>query len=305
MRALRAISLCCAVAILASSGELSARAGQSASTNPVASAACTSSVGPGIPPPPIPADKTGMPGFHALWYGQSGYMSLCPGDTSTAVVAMYNSGSRGWVQSRMGEVAFLGTWFPTPGQDQPSVLGGDGTNGSPATGWPRYNRVAIQPADYVGPNQIAWFQFTVKAPQTPGTHKLYIRPLVEGAQWMEDYGIYWQVTVLGTGVGVRTSSSFNPTSTAADGVSGSTLTVTIQDANGNAASSDNTTQITVTRSTGANVCALPGIGGQATRVAEAGVASFFVGSTTTPGSCQWDATTSPAMSGSSATLTTR
>jgi hypothetical protein len=304
MRRISTVALCCGLVLFAASAGRASRAAEPPSTAATMSATCSSSVGPGIPPPPVPADKTGTPGFHALWYGQSGYMSLCPGDTSTAVVAMYNSGSRGWAQSRMGEVAFLGTWNPTPGQDQPSILGGDGTNGSPATGWPRYNRVAVQPADYVGPNQIAWFQFTVKAPPTPGTYKLYIRPLIEGAQWMEDYGIYWQVTVLGAGVGVKTNSSFNPTTSAADGVSGSTLTVTIQDANGNTATSDNTTQITVTRSSGANVCTLPGIGGQATRVAQAGAVSFFVSSTTTPGSCQWDATTSPAMTGSSATLTT-
>src|ERR1700687_5439749 len=102
-------------------------------TAPVA-ATCASSVGPGIPPPgSVPS---GVNGFHASWYGQSGYMTLCPGDTMTATVAMYNSGSRGWVKTRMGEVAFLGTWQPTPGQDMPSVLGGDAQLGSPNTGWP-------------------------------------------------------------------------------------------------------------------------------------------------------------------------
>ncbi len=156
-------------------------------------ATCTSSVGPGIPPPA--SVPSGVDGFHASWYGQSGYPTLCPGERSTSVVAYYNSGTRGWVSGRLGEMAFLGTWGPLPGQDQPSTLGGDGTNGSPATGWPRYNRVAAQPADYVGPNQVAWFQFTIQAPQQPGTYRLYIRPLVEGASWMEDFGVFWQVTV--------------------------------------------------------------------------------------------------------------
>ena len=156
-------------------------------------AACTSSVGPGIPPPA--SLPSGLPGFHAAWYGQSGYPTLCPGERSTAVVAYYNSGSFGWVKGRMGEMAFLGTSDPSPGQDQPSSLGGDGQAGSPATGWPRYNRVAAQPADYVGPGQVAWFQFPIQAPTAPGTYLLYLRPLVEGATWMEDYGVYWQVTV--------------------------------------------------------------------------------------------------------------
>ena len=156
-------------------------------------ATCTSTVGPGIPPPAsIPA---GIPGFHATWYGQSGYMSLCPGDSKVATVAFYNTGARGWVAGKMGEMAFLGTNGPEPGTDQPSVLGGDGTNGTAATNWPRYNRVAAQPADYVGPGQVAWFQFTVKAPTTPGVYVVGLRPVIEGAQWMEDIGVYWVVWV--------------------------------------------------------------------------------------------------------------
>src|SRR5256885_10069047 len=95
----------------------------------------------------------------------------------------------------MGQVAYLGTWNPEPGQDHASALGGDGSVGSPNTGWPRYNRVAVQPAPYVGPNQIDWFQFSVRAPATPGTYRFYIRPLIEGGEWMEDYGIFWQITV--------------------------------------------------------------------------------------------------------------
>jgi hypothetical protein len=165
-----------------------------AATTPVA-ADCVSSVGPGIPPPASIA--TGIPGFHAAWFGQSGYPTLCPGERSTAVVAFYNSGSRGWVQGSLGEVAYLGTWAPEPGQDRASALGGDGAQGSPATGWPRFNRVAVQPAPYVGPGQVAWFQFTVIAPSVPGTYRLSIRPLIEGAQWMEDYGVFWYVTVAG------------------------------------------------------------------------------------------------------------
>jgi hypothetical protein len=166
-----------------------------ATTSAPAAGTCGgSSVGPGIPPPSsLPA---GIPGFHSSWYGQSGYPTLCPGERSNAVVAFYNSGSRGWVLGRMGEVAYLGTWESDPGQDQPSVLGGDGQLGSPNTGWPRYNRVAAQPHEYVGPGQVVWFQFTIQAPQRPGFYRLYIRPLVEGATWMEDVGVFWQVTVL-------------------------------------------------------------------------------------------------------------
>jgi hypothetical protein len=154
---------------------------------------CQASVGPGIAAPATVA--SGVRGFHASWYGQSGYATLCPGQTAPAVVAYYNSGTQGWLAGALGQVAYLGTWDPEPGQDRATSLGGDGTGGSPNTGWPRFNRLAVQPAEWVGPNQVAWFQFTIVAPTLPGTYRLSIRPLIEGAQWMEDYGVFWYVTV--------------------------------------------------------------------------------------------------------------
>jgi len=156
-------------------------------------AECVSNVGPGIPPPA--SVPSGIPGFHAAWYGQSGYPTLCPGQPAKAVVAFYNSGSLGWIRDPE-HYAALGNWGPSPGQDQPSILGGDGTHGTPNTRFAGYNRPAAMPADYIGPGQVAWFQFTVKAPRTPGTYRFYLRPLIEGVQWMEDYGVFWQVTVL-------------------------------------------------------------------------------------------------------------
>lgn len=156
-------------------------------------ATCTNTVGPSIAPPPASSLVTGLPGYRSQFYGQSGYPTLCPGATSTATIAVHNSGTLGWYRS--SAPAMLGTWGPEPGQDRPSILGGDGTAGGASTGWPGANRLAIQPSDYVGPGQIAWFQFTVKAPTTPGIYKLGIRPLVEGKQWLEDVGVFWYVTV--------------------------------------------------------------------------------------------------------------
>ena len=158
-----------------------------------ATATCTSTVGPSIAAPPASSLVVGMTGYHAQFYGQSGYPTLCPGATSTATIAFHNSGLLGWYAS--SAPAFLGTWGPEPGQDRPSILGGDGSAGSPATGWPKANRLASQPTEYVGPGQVAWFQFTVKAPTTPGVYKLGIRPVIEGRQRLEDFGVFWFVTV--------------------------------------------------------------------------------------------------------------
>ena len=180
-------------AVLLTTGASSQAAAGSNQPSPAA-AGCVSRVGPGIPPPAPGA--SGLPGFHAAWHGQSGYLSLCPGERATSVVAFRNSGSFGWVRGVMGQAAYLGTSGSEPGHDRPSVLGGDGTFGSPATGWPRYNRAAVQPAAYVGPRQVSWFQFTVQAPTQPGIYRLGLRPVIEGARWLEDYGVFWQVTVL-------------------------------------------------------------------------------------------------------------
>lgn len=175
--------------VAGASGDAPARAAELsvARTTSVQAATCTDEVGPGIPPPPNVA--LGLLGYHAAWYGQSGYPTLCPGSTATATVAFMNSGSFGWYAGKPGEAAYLGTWGPEPGQDQASLLGGVGT------GWPNANRLARQPAPYVGPGQVAWFQFRVKAPETPGIYRLALRPLIEGTTWMEDHGVFWYVTV--------------------------------------------------------------------------------------------------------------
>lgn len=157
------------------------------SPTPPPAPTCTNTVGPSIAPPPASSLVTGLPGYRAQFHGQSGYPTLCPGATSVATVAFHNSGSLGWYAG--SAPAMLGTSGPEPGQDQPSILGGL------ATGWPAPNRVAAQPAPYVGPGQVAWFQFTVKAPTTPGIYRLALRPVVEGHQWLDDFGVFWYVTV--------------------------------------------------------------------------------------------------------------
>src|SRR5207245_10338186 len=85
-----------------------------------APATCPSSDGPGIAPPAKVA--SGMGGFHASWFGQSGYPTLCPGQTSPAVVAFSNSCTRDWVARTMADVAYLGTWEHEPGRAWSSTL---------------------------------------------------------------------------------------------------------------------------------------------------------------------------------------
>lgn len=148
---------------------------------------CTDSVAPGVAP--VPA-TTGLAGAHAALYARSGFPTLCPGSSTTVTIAFLNTGSLGWYGN-----AALGTWGPEPGQDRVSLLGGDGTGGSPATSWSRANRPGIQSLPYVGPGQVMWFQFGVQAPAVPGAYRLGLRPLLEGQQWLEDPGLTFYVLV--------------------------------------------------------------------------------------------------------------
>jgi len=150
-------------------------------------AARTDTVAPGVAPV---AATTGLAGAHAALYARTGLPTLCPGSSATVTIAFLNTGSLGWYGN-----AALGTWGPEPGQDRATALGGDGTGGSPATGWARSNRPAIQSTPYVGPGQVMWFQFTVQAPATPGAFKLGLRPLLEGQLWLEDPGLTFYVLV--------------------------------------------------------------------------------------------------------------
>jgi hypothetical protein len=275
MRAITPLALC--VSLVVFLGALGAAGTMARAESPAVpvDAVCQSSVGPGIPPPA--SVPSGVPGFHAAWYGQSGYMTLCPGDSMTATVAMYNSGSRGWVRGVLGQAGYLGTWNPTPGQDNASMLGGDGQLGSPSTGWPRYNRVAQQPADYVGPNQVAWFQFVIRAPQAPGTYDLYIRPLIEGAQWMEDYGIFWRITVPGSapvGAAAKLGCSASPTSIVAGSTQSSTITVTVQDGNGQTVTTDSGRSVTLAQAGATGSLDGGALGASSTKNTSNGVAAF-------------------------------
>lgn len=149
---------------------------------------CTDTVAGGIAPPAVPP-TTGLSGYHAAWFAQSGFPTLCPGHAVTATIAFMNTGSLGWYAGAPGRSAFLGTWGPDPGQDRPSALGGTDT------GWPSANRVAAQSSSYVGPGQVSWFQFSVRAPARAGTYRISLRPVIEGTQWIADQDVSFYVTV--------------------------------------------------------------------------------------------------------------
>ena len=50
----------------------------------------------------------------------------------------------------------------------------------------------------LAPGQLADLvvRFRVRAPSISGTYQIRVRPLIEGVTWLEDEGVYLQITVL-------------------------------------------------------------------------------------------------------------
>lgn len=123
-------------------------------------------------------------GYHSAWSGQSPDVTLWPGQTATMVLALRNTGYRGWYRGYPGQQANLGTADPL-----------DAQRWDMSYGWPSASRVATTTTDYVGPGQVGWFQFQVRAPASPGVYVLRVRGVIDGATWLEDPGVYWTITV--------------------------------------------------------------------------------------------------------------
>lgn len=117
------------------------------------------------------------------------------------------------------------------------------------------------------------------------------------------------------GAAAKTASSFDVSPIGADAVSTARLRVDIQDANSNRVTTDSSTVIDVSVTSGASICTVAGVftgtsgaagGGSGTATAVQGRVEFTVRSTNTPGDCVITATPrTTSIAGSSATLTTK
>src|SRR5438477_138035 len=139
-------------------------------------------------------------GFHSAWVSQSPYPTLQPGQTSTPLnVVFRNTGSQTWTKGVANQEARLG-------------INGDDAQWAPlAVNWPFPTRVAAQAEATVAPGANATFTFQVRAPQSPGSYSLHLRPVVDGQWWMEDQGVFLTITVPGLPVGSGTAPNLTTT----------------------------------------------------------------------------------------------
>src|SRR5437667_319133 len=125
------------------------------------------------------------PGFHAAWVDQSAWPTLRPGGTVSYTLHFRNTGTETWQRGVAGRQVNLG-------------VSGDSTapaDAGMAVGWLSTNRVATTSETSIAPNAIATFTFTLRAPPTPGTYRLHLRPVIDGTAWMEDQGVFLVITV--------------------------------------------------------------------------------------------------------------
>jgi hypothetical protein len=61
-------------------------------------------------------------------------------------------------------------------------------------GWWSWDRPARQSELVVHPQQLATFSFKV-AGAAPGVYRLNVRPVVDGVAWLEDDGVFVDITV--------------------------------------------------------------------------------------------------------------
>ena len=107
--------------------------------------------------------------YGAKFESQAPYPNASPNSMVEWTIALRNTGSAGWYRGVDGA--------------QAALITADGTV------------VAVQSTQYVGPGQVGWFTARFKAPAETGTHRISLRPVINGRGPLPDLGIYAVVTV--------------------------------------------------------------------------------------------------------------
>jgi hypothetical protein len=125
---------------------------------------------------PLPAE------LHSEWYTQTLPPLLSSGETADITIQFRNVGHTDWIHGSPSEVR-LGEIGPRP---LPPQMRDD---------WFNWDRPARQTELVVRPYQLATFTFSVVG-AAPGSYRLNLRPVVDGVAWLEDDGVFVDITVL-------------------------------------------------------------------------------------------------------------
>ena len=119
--------------------------------------------------------------LHSQWYTQTVAPVLTVGETATVTQQFRNVGHTAWFKNSPSEVR-LGEVGARPLPPEMRV------------DWLAPDRPAAQTEAVVDERQLATFTFKV-AGAVPGTFRLRLRPVVDGVKWLDDDGVFVDITV--------------------------------------------------------------------------------------------------------------
>lgn len=130
-------------------------------------------------------------GLGAEWALSSAYVDAVAGQRTELAIAYRNTGEATWHRDAPGSSVVLGTSFP---------LDNDAWWQWRTADWPASTRLARLTTETVAPGELGWFHtsFVVPASADAGIYRIYMRPVVDGVRWLEDYGAYHQIAVRAT-----------------------------------------------------------------------------------------------------------
>lgn len=121
--------------------------------------------------------------YRSSWVAQSDYPTMSFGSKATVWVTLTNTGTAAWAKN-------------TPTEARIGIVNDDQTltNLGLADEWLLTNRPAAQTEALVMPGQTATFTFSISGVRL-GSYPLRLRGVVDGIAWLDDQGIYLQITV--------------------------------------------------------------------------------------------------------------
>jgi hypothetical protein len=131
------------------------------------------------PQPALAAD-----GWHSAFASQDPWPTLVPETTTAYTFRFRNTGTETWQRGVPGRQVNLAAG----GGDEQYMRRFAGP------GWLWWDRPATTNEATVSPGQIASFTFSVRAPQDGLSIRIYVHPVVEGVQHLENEGAYVLVT---------------------------------------------------------------------------------------------------------------
>lgn len=131
-----------------------------------------------------------FPSYSHQFISQNAYPNLGPGDAYNFIVTVKNTGTATWTKG----VVNLAT---NRSRDRVPRFVREGTAGeSVISGWLSANRIQFSESS-VAPGQVATYSFWMRNDGVaPGIYREYFQLVADGGEWMEDYGIYWDVHVI-------------------------------------------------------------------------------------------------------------